>query len=149
MIAPDAFLTQWKAPLGEQARVTFALGENPEPQGTYGAVANAFVEAQNLKPIGFNWELLDPHAPQGEPRSALGTIAEALTHHMEYPSRDWLGRDAAARCAHDFLDLFDPTDRTVLTNRFGDLWNPLTDARIEWGFVGFDSQRAGLLLLTI
>jgi len=149
MGTPDAFVERWNAPLSEQASVTFALAQNPQPQSTYGDTANAFVEAQGLKPIGFNWELLDPYAAPGEPRSALGTMAEAMAHHMEYPSREWLGEAAALQCAQDFVDLFDAADRTILTNRFGDLWNPLTDARIEWGFVGFDTRHAGLLVLTI
>ena len=149
MEALEAFIARWRASLEEQAKVVFVSGEPSGAERTFGDKANAFVESQGLKPIGFNWELLDPYAGPEEPRSAVGTIAEAFSAHMEYPKREWLGRTRAEEMANEFLALFDKQSATILSNRMGDLWNPLTDARIEWAFVGMDDQRIALLLATI
>ena len=102
-----------------------------------------------MKPIGFNWELLDAHGGPDEPRSALGVMAGAFTNHMEFPKQEWLGEQDALSCASDFVSLFDPSGRTIVSNRLTDFWNPLTDAKIEWGFVGFDDTRIAVLLTTI
>lgn len=99
-----------------------------------------------LKTIGYNWELLDAQARMGEPRSAEGIIAGALKNDMEFPQQEWLGADGAAACARDFLALFD-APRTVVSNRLDGLWNPLSDARIEWAFVGMDGANAAVLLV--
>ena len=99
-----------------------------------------------LKTIGFNWELLDPEAAPGEPRSALGAIAGALECDMEFPQHNWLGKRQAAACAQDFIALFG-APCTIVSNRIDGLWNPISDARIEWAFVGFDQASAVLLLV--
>lgn len=114
--------------------------------GTHCDVADAAASGLGLKTIGFNWELLDAEGGFQDPRSALGTIAGALKSDMEFPQQSWLGADGSAACAQDFLALFN-TPRTILSNRLEGLWNPVSDARIEWAFVGFDDAHAALLLI--
>lgn len=148
METPEDFIQKWRAPLETGARILFHSGPVVE-SGDYCDYANSFVKEAGLKTIGFNWELLDPYSEPGEPRSALGTIADAFAMQMEFPQKEWLGKARAAECARDFHALFADRDPTILSNRFGDLWNPLTDARIEWGFIGFDEERIVLLLAVI
>ncbi len=144
-MTPDAFISRWRQPLEARAQIVFRASERGYGGGNYCAVANAFVEQHGFKPIGFNWELLDPEASPDKPRSARGVIAEAFARDMALPQTQWLG-ETAKDCAADFVALFDQSERTIVSNRMGDLWNPLTDARIEWGFVGFDAERIALLL---
>lgn len=143
-----AFEARWRGRLETAANVTFAAGPAPAAGGTPAAIADGWVEAHGFKPIGYNWEMLDPTALPGEPRSALGTLAEALAHHMAYPKQEWLGSEDARACAGDFVTAFDPARCTVLTNRMDFGWHPVSDAAIEWAFVGFDRTRIALLLLT-
>lgn len=147
MGSPEAFLARWKAQLEQGAQVKFAAADRDGPDGNYCAVANAFVETQGLQPIGFNWELLDAEAGPGEPRSALGTLAGALSHDMERPQSEWLGPAAARDCASDFIALFEAGSRTLVSNRLKNLWNPISPTRIEWAFLGNDARRIALLLI--
>lgn len=145
---PGAFIARWRDPLKEQAQVFFAH----EPRGGSGAnycdVANDFVEDQGFDGIGFNWELLDTDGAPGDPRSAQQAFVDAFSHDMALPQTEWLGLAGARACAKDFRSVFDGRGPTIVSNRLGDLWNPLTSARIEWAFVGFDETRIALLLLT-
>ena len=142
------FEAAWLARLQADAMVSFYRGPLPALAGMHAAVADAFVEQHGLKPIGFNWELLDAVAAEDQPRSALGEMVKALSDDIARPGKTWLGEAAAHECASDFLNLFDPLTRTVVSNRYDGLWNPISGAPVEWGFVGFDDAHAALLLIT-
>ena len=127
--------------------VLFRAGEPSPDAFVHSAIADAFAEELGLTPIGFNWELLDASASQDEPRSALGELTKALSHDIANPSTPWLDQSAAHQCANNFLSLFDAADRTVVSNRYDGLWNPISGGAVEWGFVGFDASRIAILLL--
>ena len=140
------FLERWKARLEEGARLVFEEMPLAEAAGTHCDIGDGIAVRAGLKPIGFNWELLDAEGAPGEPRAALSVLTRALTDDMEYPKQSWLGEDGAASCAQDFVALFE-RPRTIISNRIEDYWNPLSTARIEWAFVGFDEAQAVLMLL--
>ena len=141
------WLPRLQARLQADAKVAFHHGPLPALAGIHSAVADAFVEQHGLQPIGFNWELLDASAAADEPRSALGEMAKALKDNIAQPGKRWLGEQAAQDCASDFLAALDPATRTVVSNRYDGLWNPISGAPVEWGFVGFDDRHAALLLI--
>ena len=145
--AADAFIQRWRPVLEKGALVKFAYGPRAEPGGNHCQIADGFVGQLGLKEIGFNWELLDPHAPDGEARSAMGELLKSLTQNLENPSQSWLPRDEAKECAQAYLDLFDPATLTLVSNRYDGLWNPIAGGSTEWGFVGFDQAQIVLLLL--
>ncbi len=142
----DAFNAAWLNALEERARVIFEVMPMPDMLGNHCQVADAAAAKLDLNTIGYNWELLDAEGGIDGARSALGVIAGALENDMEYPRQTWLGADGAAACAQDFIGLFE-TPRTFVSNRLEGLWNPLTNARIEWAFVGMDGANAALLLI--
>lgn len=145
--ALDRFIADWREPLEQQAGVLFAAGALDAPSIVYSDVADRFVEAQGLKPIGANWEMLDPSDDDGAPRSAIAFFADALSQNMVLPGRSWLGESRARQCGREFLACFAPRSRTVLTNRLDFGWNPISAANVEWAFIGFDDQKIALLLL--
>jgi len=109
--------------------------------------ANAFAASQGLARIGFNWELLDPHSDFDAPRSAIGTMTQALSKDLSNPSRTWLDQAMARKCAQEFLGAFDAARMMVLTNHLNGLWWPISDAQDEWTFVAMDDRTIGLLML--
>ena len=111
-------------------------------------MADGFVKMLGRKPIGFNWELLDATGDFGSARSAIGELTQALCHDIANPSAPWLTQEAAQLCASQFLQLFDAGSLTVVANRYDGLWNPISGAAIEWGFVSFDQNNIALFLLT-
>ena len=145
-MSSEAFLEQWCGPIEERARLVFEEVPLPRDALTHVAIGDAVASAMGLKPIGFNWELLDADGALGESRSALTVITRATEADMEFPKESWLGEEGARRFAQDFVSLFD-APRTVLSNRLEEYWNPLTDAKIEWAFVGYDASKACLMLL--
>jgi hypothetical protein len=142
----DAFNAAWLNALEERARVIFEVMPLPDMPGNHCQIADAMAAQLDLKVLRDNWELLDAEGAIGEARSALNVIAGALENDMEFPQQAWLGADGAAACAQDFIGLFE-TPRTFVSNRLEGLWNPLTNARIEWAFVGMDGANAALLLI--
>ena len=142
------FEARWLDRLNQGARTTFKYGKTESGAGLYSAVADAFVSRLGLKAIGFNWELLDASAGSDEPRSALGEITRALAGDIGNPSQDWLGEAAAGECAEDLLSAFDRSALTVVSNRYEGLWNPISGAAVEWGFVCFDDSDIALLLIS-
>lgn len=141
------FETQWLGRLREKAKVAFEFGPVPQDHTTPHAIADHFVSARRLKPIGFNWELLDPSGDADAVRSALGEVTKALSGAIEDPGVPWLSQQDAARCARDFLSLFDADALVVVANRYDGLWNPISGAANEWGFFAFDGEHAALLLI--
>lgn len=154
MSAFDAFAQKWLPPLKRELQIVFEHAPLSVTAGTHVAVADAFVAQLGFTPIGFNWELLDtspnngglPHAVGS--RSALLQITQALEQDITNPSRPSLPHEQASACARDFMGLFDGTQRTFVSNRYDGLWNPISGASVEWGFVGFDDQAIALLLLS-
>lgn len=110
-------------------------------------IADALAVRGGFAAIGYNWELLDPSGDAGAPRSAVGILVQALACDMEFPQTQWLGEQGGHDCARDFLALFDRPTATIVSNRLTDFWNPLTRARIEWAFVGYDATRIVMLVL--
>lgn len=143
----ERFGEKWLGRLNEGARTTFSF-RDLEETGLHSAVADRFVADLGMKPIGFNWELLDTSPGAQRPRSAFAQLVEALTHDISNPARPWLGREEAEECARDFLGAFDPGTRTVVSNRYDGLWNPISGAGVEWGFVASDGDQIALLLIT-
>lgn len=144
----EQFLARWQASIEARAGLIFDLHSRNEFSGNHAEIADQLAVRNDLTPIGFNWEMLDPMGDVTDPRSALGILIRAFETDMEYPKQDWFGCERAQQCARDFLDLFDRERATILSNRIEDYWNPLTAAKIEWAFVGFDGECAALLVLT-
>ncbi|MEL7188475.1 MAG: hypothetical protein AAGK17_02895 [Pseudomonadota bacterium] len=143
----EAFKEEWLPKLSSQARIAIEHGQIGALKGTHCDVADGFVSMLGLKPIGFNWELLDAAGDAGEPRSAFDQIVEALSHDIANPSRPWLPSGEAQRCARAFIELFEPSVITIVSNRYDGLWNPIAGAANEWGFVAYDAQRIALFLI--
>lgn len=144
----EAFNHRWRAPLESGAQLVFKTRELDDISGTPSAIADSFVGSLGYTPIGANWEMLDPGSDADVPRSANAAMADALTMDMALPQQQWLGEERAKECARDFLECFDLFQRTILTNRMYFGWNPISDAKIEWAFVGYDQSAIALLLLT-
>lgn len=130
------------------AKVRFECGLRENAGLVHTNIANDYVQSLGYRSIGYNWELLDAEADGQAPRSAIRQIAEALSHELSNPSKDWLPAQTASACASDFLALFDPAGLTVVSNRYDGLWNPIAGFGAEWCFVGFDEQCIAMLLLT-
>ncbi|MBT8388055.1 MAG: hypothetical protein HKM91_04820 [Altererythrobacter sp.] len=145
--ALSQFEEKWLSRLNDGARTTFHYGPTPSGSGMHSALADAFVEGFGFTPIGFNWELLDAIAPPDQPRSAIGELTMAFANDISNPSLGWLGEPAALECAQDLLSAFDSAALTVVSNRYDGLWNPISGASVEWGFVCFDDRQAALLLI--
>ncbi len=147
MTGPQAFIERWRPILESGALVKFAYGPRGSISGNHCEVADTIVGTLRLKQIGFNWELLDPGAPEGNVRSGRGELLKALTQNLANPSQPWLSQQDASECADQFLALFDPATLTLVSNRYDGLWNPIAGGTTEWGFVGFDAGQTVLLLL--
>jgi len=143
----EAFHRTWMTKLNTGAKAVFGHGALPAHWTNYSVNADGIVESLGYTGIGFNWELLDAGADPSAPRSALGQIEQALLHALDNPSKPWLDPELAASCASDFVNLFDPAARTIVSNRYDGLWNPIAGAPVEWGFVGYDEELALVLLL--
>ena len=142
------FEARWLPRLNAVFRTLFHQGMTPPDAGLHSAVADNFVRELGYTPIGFNWELLDAHGDAQSPRSALGEMTKALASDISNPSREWLGQEIARICAQDLLSAFDSNTMTVVSNRYDGLWNPISGAEVEWGFVCFDDKYIALLLIT-
>ena len=147
MRGAEDFITRWRPVLESGALVKFASGPRGTQSGNHCVVADQIVGTLGLKQIGFNWELLDAAAPQGEPRSGRAELMQALTQNLVNPSQPWLSYDEASKCTDQFLRLFDPATLTLVSNRYDGLWNPIAGGTTEWGFVGFDDTQTVMLLL--
>lgn len=143
----DLFAASWLDRLNDGARTVFHHSPLSAAAGLHSAAADAYVAALGYRGIGFNWELLDAAAAGDAPRSAAWQLMAALTGQISNPSRPWLNEAEAQRCADDLLACFDAASLTVVSNRYDGLWNPISDAPTEWGFVCFDAQNIALLLI--
>jgi len=143
----EEFIARWRGVLEAGALVHFSYGARGGQSGNHCQIADEFVADQGMRPIGFNWELLDVSASEGERRSGMGELVNALTHSLANPSQLWLPSEEARECARGFLGLFDPSSVTLVSNRYDGLWNPVAGGAVEWGFFGFDNDKAVLLLL--
>ncbi len=150
--APDnlaelkAFGADWLEPLGAVADVRFEYASFEECFDAPSVIADRFVAQFGFKQIGFNWEMLDASADASGARAALTVMSEAFEREM-VQRQQWLGAERAGACANAFINAFEPAQRTILSNRFDGLWNPISDATFEWAFVGFDSRKIALLLV--
>lgn len=148
-----SFEESWRKPLQKCAHLAFHSKALERSTSAPVRVADAFVSECGYKPIGFDWELLDPVAGRAGDRSALGAFEDAFAKDMVMRAR-WLGSDHALDCGRDFIAAFEPVERTILTNHIvreggkSEAWNPISDATFEWAFVGFDANAIALLLLT-
>lgn len=149
----EAFIEEWRRSLESCAEVAFHIAAREGAGGAPVQIADSYVTEHGFKPIGFDWELLDPMAGAQETRSALGAFADALTKDLAMRS-DWLGEEKALACGQDFLSAFDPLQAVILTNHItrqggkSEGWNPITTATYEWAFVGYDDSAIAFLLLT-
>lgn len=145
--AAERFSAAWLATLNQGAAVEFHHAGGEVPLGLHTAIADDFMGELGFKRIGFNWELLDAAPEADGPRSAEHQLVEALSKDISNPSCPWLPLGEAERCARDLLSLFDPDTRTLVSNRYDGLWNPVSGAANEWAFVAFDSKLKALLLI--
>ena len=141
------FGDRWLPRLNSGAKTMLHHGPLPGETGIHSAIADAFVVIHGYSPIGFNWELLDASPDASGPRSALTQLRDAMANAISNPNKAWLGAEKADRCASEFLGAFDPATRTVVSNRYDGLWNPIAGKSVEWGFVAFDDLRIALLLI--
>ncbi|MDN3646675.1 hypothetical protein QWY75_10735 [Pontixanthobacter aestiaquae] len=144
----NRFIADWREPLESQADVLFEARMRDTPPGIHTEIADSLVESLGLTPIGVNWEMLDDAADRDEPRSAVAAFCDALSNNMVFSSTKWLGEGKAAQCYSDFVGSFKHYNRTILTNRLEWGWNPISQATLEWAFIGFDDRKIALLLLT-
>lgn len=144
----EQFEANWLSRLNQGAKTRFHCAAITEDAGLYSAVADGFVAQHGYAPIGFNWELLDAQGTLDSPRAALGEITKALAHDISNPSQSWLGERMALKCAQELLSGFDGSKLTVVSNRYDGLWNPISQAQVEWGFVCFDDKAIALLLIS-
>ncbi len=142
------FEEAWRVPFEAQAGFIFEARKLEQPHLVHTKVADHFVQSLGLKPIGTNWEMLDGSGEADAPRSAIAAFMDALSNNMARPQQIWLGLEKAAECGRDFVRAFEPAQRTILTNRMDFGWHPISDAAIEWAFVGFDEHKIALLLVT-
>jgi hypothetical protein len=145
--ALEAFSANWRSILETGALVHIAHGPRAGFEGNHCQIADGFIGQLGMTPIGFNWELLDASAGEGERRSGTGELVNALTHKIDNPGQPWLEPEQARACAADFLQGFDPLTLTLVSNRYDGLWNPIAGASVEWGFVAYDADTIALLLL--
>lgn len=145
--ALGAFFDQWREALEERALVRFEAGPLPQEGLTPAAKADAFSGQFGFKPIGFNWEMLDPSDDLTAPRSARSTMVEALTSDMLQPQVPWLGVERSLECAVAFQRAFDPASLTMLSNHLNGLWYPISGANDEWSFAAMDDCAIALLVL--
>lgn len=144
----NQFIAKWRASLEAQAKLTFLCAEIEESFDPPQVIADRFVRSRGFKPIGHNWELLDAAPDASGGRSAAEIIADALAKDMVF-GKEWLGSKPAMECANEFLSAFTPERRTILSNRYDGLWNPITNAQIEYAFVGFDDRKIALLVVSV
>ena len=143
----QTFIERWRAPLETRALVRFEAGPLPRDGLTPASKADAFCGQFGCKPIGFNWEMLDPGDDRTAPRSAPGTMVEALSSDIADRKTPWLGARDALQCALDFLAPFDRAALSVVTNQLNGLWYPVSGASEEWTFVAMDDAAIALLSL--
>ncbi|MBV7258807.1 hypothetical protein [Erythrobacter crassostreae] len=144
----DRFESDWIPRLNSGAKTMFKHASPPPAMGLHSAIADTFVAELGYDSIGFNWELLDAAAGSASSRAAIGEITSAIAKDISNPSKDWLGEAAGRQCAADLLNAFDANSLTVVSNRYDGLWNPISGALVEWGFVCFDDANIALLLIT-
>lgn len=145
--ALEAFIARWRGALEERALVRFEAGPLPPEGLTPAAKADAFSGQLGCNPIGFNWEMLDTSEDLTAPRSAKGTIVEALSTDIADRKTRWLSAEDAYQCAVDFTAPFDPATLSVVTNQLNGLWYPISGASDEWSFVTMDDEAIALLIL--
>nr|WP_298931514.1 hypothetical protein [uncultured Erythrobacter sp.] len=142
------FRADWLARINSGAKTIFEYGALEGGVGLHASVADQYVSALGFKAIGFNWELLDASADSASPRSAIAELTAAMANDISNPSQAWLGDKAARQAADALINGFDRGTLTVVANRYDGLWNPISGAAVEWGFVLFDSAKIALLLIT-
>lgn len=147
LAALNAFFGRWRLALEERALVRFEAGPLPQAGLTAAVKADAFSQGFGFKPISFNWEMLDPGDDLAAPRSARGTICEALTNDMVDYTTPWLGAERALQCGDDFLASFDPARLCVVSNHLNGLWYPISGASDEWSFAAMDDAVIALLVV--
>ena len=131
----EQFRHHWLGRLNEGVRTAFEFAERSGAIGLHSTIADEFVVSLGLSGIGFNWELLDASPEASGERAALTQLSEAIRQ----PQAQGVGCDVNA---------FDPASCTIVSNRYDGLWNPISGAPVEWGFVCFDDHRIALLLIT-
>lgn len=144
----ESFIETWRAVIEQHANAVFHCATLNEDYRAPHTIADEFINGHGFKPIGFNWEMLDAAPEADGERAALQVISKALARNVALPQQIWLGDDAATRCAEELLACFDPVHRTVLSNHFAGLWNPIAGAAVEWAFVAMDDRAIALLLVT-
>ncbi len=144
----ERFQQEWLGQLNNGANAAFRFESYAPVMATPTAIADRFVSSLGFKAIGFNWELLDAFETASGPRSAFDEIAAAVGADIANPNQTRLAPSRSQACAAQFLDAFDQGTRTVVSNRYDGLWNPIAGHAVEWGFVAFDDQQIALLLLT-
>jgi len=143
----NALFAEWREALEERALVRFEAGAVPLDALTPAAKADAFSGQFGCTPIGFNWEMLDPSEDLTAPRSARGTMVEALTSDMVMRQTRWLGGERSLEFAVSFLSAFDPASLSVVSNHLNGLWYPISGASDEWSFAVMDDDVIALLVM--
>ncbi|MEO0871622.1 MAG: hypothetical protein AAFY19_06620 [Pseudomonadota bacterium] len=147
LAALSAFFERWRDQLESRALVRFEVGTPSQAVLTASAKAEAFAGPSGFKPIGFNWEMLDPGEDLSAPRSARKAIVDALTTDLVDYKMRWISDETALRFAGDFLAPFDPSTLWVVTNHLNGLWYPISGASDEWSFAAMDDDVIALLVL--
>lgn len=143
----DALFEEWREPLEARALVRFEAGPVPQEPLTPAAKADAFSQLFGFRPIGFNWEMLDPSDDLTAPRSARNTFVEALSNDMVETKVRWLGVESSLEFAVAFLSAFNSATLSVVTNHLNGLWYPISGASDEWSFAAMDDEAIALLVL--
>ena len=144
----ESFIAIWRPRIAKHADLAFHCASLNEDYRAPHTIANGFVSEHGFTAIGFNWEMLDATPEADGERSAAHVISKALACNVERPQQIWLGEETANQCAEQLLGCFDPMQRTVLSNHFAGLWNPISGRSVEWAFVAMDDRAIALLLVT-
>jgi len=144
----ELFQQQWLSKLNSGANAIFRFENHTPGMATPSSIADRFVSSLGYKAIGFNWELLDAFETASGPRSAFDEVSTAVGTDIANPNQIRLEPSQSRACAAQFLGAFDQSTRTVVSNRYDGLWNPIAGHAVEWGFVAFDDSQIALLLLT-
>lgn len=143
----NALFEEWRERLETRALVRFEAGPVPQEPLTPAAKADAFAGQFGFKPIGFNWEMLDPSDDLTAPRSARNTFVEAMSNDMVETKVRWLGVEPSLEFAVALLSAFTPATLSVVTNHLNGLWYPISGASDEWSFAVMDEEAIALLVL--
>jgi len=112
-------------------------------------VTDQFVKSLGFITLGEKWTDLDweYHLYKGGQRGdPIVPLTQVLHKSMAY-DEEIFNLQEATKIANDFYNLFGFGNRSRLTNKIGNGWNPITDFTFEAVHVAMDDKNVGILLI--